>query len=465
MKALKKYLAILFLILAFPLFRFVANQFVLAPSNDIYAFVPQESDFVIEINTRNFVQEIMYQKLYHETYFNEKVYPVKKGEKPESRWVESGIDMFSKIVLFREQWANEAIWFAVIKHNGVDKLKSFILTQNQEAIFETNERFAIIQLTPSSNQESLSEHIKNLSNQEIKSFKERKNITSLFKNDKEINCFIIPKPSDHNDLLEGYFSFDFTDDKIVIDGEFTPISGLETFRPIAYELDNSKAMSLRSSLNLFNSIYWFDDKSIERVPEYSQLAMDYDGVLCQMIHKNQGYSTPFKSKPRLALHFDILKEGVWNQFFDSLTSNPTITVDTAAQLISTQEGASFNYRKTNRVFELMQDSIQLKKSNDEKVFFDFYLNPDWIIDRTEFTVHPEFPPSALEQNFGLAIAMDIMNQIKTIASMEFIDFQILSKDDQHINVTGEVVMKEKNGHSVVETLSFGTLLFKFIQSF
>ena len=465
MKAIKKYLAILFLIVTFPLFRFIANNFILDTSNEIYEFVPQESDFVIEINTRNFIKEILYQRIYAEEYFNKKIYPKVEEGATERKWRASGIDLFGKIVCFREQWANEAIWFAVIKHTDPDALKSFIRANNPEAIFEITEKYAIIQLNSSTNQEKLSEHLIKISKKEIKSFSERQNIIDLFDRDKEINCFIIPKVSEYNSLLDGYFSFDFLKDHIKIEGAFTPISGLKDFKPIAYAIDKEQALSLRSSLNIFNSIYLFNDQKVENVPEYTQLALDYNGADCQMIHRNQGYSTPFKTYPLVKIHFDLLDQKMWNAFFDSVKVTPGIRVDTVNRIIETAQGASFRYRQTANIFELMQDSIQLIDAAPSNVYFDLYLNSDCVIDRTKFSAHKEFPPSDFEQTMGMMVAGKMLEEIRSLANMEWIEFRIEGSDDETINVTGRVEMKEKNGHSMVESLSFGTMLFNFISAY
>jgi hypothetical protein len=109
----------------------------------------------------------------------------------------------------------------------------------------------------------------------------------------------------------------FLNDRIDINGQFTPIKDAEKSTSVAYAIDKTKAFSVRSSLNLFNSIHWFTEDKVEDIPSYSQLAMDYDGVDCYLIHRNQGYSTPFRSYPKIALHFDILETDYWTNFFET----------------------------------------------------------------------------------------------------------------------------------------------------
>lgn len=96
MLRIKKYLAIVGLLMVFPLVVMVSNKFILEPSNEIYAFIPQESDFVIEVNTTNFIKEIAYQRIFEEASFLEKVYPASKDKAPEPLIENTGLDFLVK---------------------------------------------------------------------------------------------------------------------------------------------------------------------------------------------------------------------------------------------------------------------------------------------------------------------------------------------------------------------------------
>ena len=74
MRYIKKYSAILILLLAYPSVNFIAKAFVLEESDEIYTYIPQESDFVVEINLKNFISEMAYQRIFEEAYFMERVY-------------------------------------------------------------------------------------------------------------------------------------------------------------------------------------------------------------------------------------------------------------------------------------------------------------------------------------------------------------------------------------------------------
>ena len=100
---------------------------------------------------------------------------------------------------------------------------------------------------------------------------------------------------------------DFHKDHIDIDGEFNTASNFDQTPAISYSIDNDKAFSLRSSLNIFKSIWWFSDEKIENVPQYNQMALDYDGVNFFLVNRNWGYPFPFKTFPEVQLKFDISK--------------------------------------------------------------------------------------------------------------------------------------------------------------
>ncbi len=464
MQILKKYGAVLFLILVFPAVRFIANNLVLESSDEIYAYIPQESDFVIEVNTRNFITEIGYQRIFEEEYVNRKLYP-ETEEEPKERYVETGLNLFEKVILFREQWSDESIWIAVMKYTDEEKLKHFILSQVPEAHFVLNDDYAIIQLSESTNQENLNEHLNKISKKEVKAFSERINLSQVFNPQKEINCYIIPENTPYNQLIDGYLAFDFLPDHIAIEGSFTPIAEFNEAPPIAYALNQEKAFSMRSSLNLINSIYWFNKEKIENVPEYSQMAFDYDGVDCHMVNRNAGYSIPFKSYPKIDMHFDVLENDLWYSFFDSLQINRHIAVDTAKSIFVTSQGAFFSYSLTDQVFELKQNSFKLVPSDQENLYFDLRMLIDPMIENTTFFVDEQNPPSQLEQRLGMMVAHQMMDEIRLLANMEWVEFQLTGTDDNLILANGRVEMKDKTGQSMIESLSLGTTALSFIKSY
>ncbi len=465
MRYIKKYSAILILLLAYPSVNFIVKAFVLEESDEIYAYIPQESDFVVEINLKNFIAEMAYQRIFEEAYFMKRVYDPEKEKQPQPKYVDSGFDPFGKVILFREQWANESIWIALFKYNDKERLQNYLSNQFGEVHCEFSDDYAIVQLTPSSAQEKMNEHLKKIALKEVKSFNERAILSTVFDPSKEINCYIIPKTREYNQLIDGYLSFDFLEDRIAIEGHFTPVSEFGRTSPIAYAINPEAALSVRSSLNFFNSIYWFSEEKIEDIPEYSQMVFDYDGVECKLVNRDQGFTTPFKSYPKFDIHFDVLKKEFWYAFMDSLISNPGITVDTINHEIITQEGAHFRYVQNDQIFELTQDKVELMPSTADHLYFDFHMDIDALIDRTTFTIDENNPPSDLEQKFGLMAARGMLGEIKLLANIEEGTFQLIGNEDGDIIASGALMMKNKTGSSLIESLSFGSASFSFFANY
>ena len=473
MQLLKKYSAVLFFVIAFPLIGFFAKNFILEASTDIYAHIPQESDVVIEVNTRNFISEISYQRIYQETYFLNKMYPPKEEQEEdyeevinEDESLNMGFDVFSKIVLFREQWATENIWIAVLKYTNKEDFQNFILSKSPDAHFAFGDTYAIVQLNASSNQEKLNEHLKKISNKEIKGFTERIDLNSIFDPNKEINCYMIPKVTSDKQLIEGQLSFDFLGDHIEIKGDFTPIPNFDPSEKIAYAADSDAALSIRSCLNVFNSIYWFNQERIENIPDYNQMAFDYNGVDCYLTKiDNLSSAPPFKSFPKMKLAFDISESQIWYDFFDSLHANGQIAVDTLRKEFYTKDNAFFRYDLTKDHFRLMQTPFELEPNVDEHVYFDLHMNIDPLLENTKILIDQENPPSMLEQSIIPAFAKERIEAFKDIASIASINFQLKEGENNMVAAEGKIIMKDKNGQSMVEGLSFGTALLLYLKGF
>jgi hypothetical protein len=301
---------------------------------------------------------------------------------------------------------------------------------------------------------------------EIKSFNDRVNLSELFDDTKEINCYIIPQSTDENNqLISGNLSFDFLKDKIVIDGEFTPVSGFSENQPIAYALDDNAAFSVRSSLNLFSSIYWFSDDRIQNIPKYSQMALDYNGMNLFMVHKKLGYSVPFKQFPDLQVHFDIVEPKSWHTFFDTLTNKKTINVDTVTKILITEMGTFFIYKFNDREFELMRREVKLNPSDDKDLYFALHLQVDPLLDNIKFAVDEQNPPSALEQKLGLFAAEVMVDELRVMANIDVLNFELRLEDETNMIADGTVYMKNKEGNSIVESMAFGKSAFGFITSY
>lgn len=463
MQKIKKYLALSLLLLAMPISTLLASLFVLESSKEIYNYIPIESDVVIEINMRNFIAEGAYQRIFHEDYFNEKI----TLEEDEKLVPNTGLDIFSSVVLFREQWSEQTIWMALLGVEDRALFEAYLKEELPSVHHCFNDNYVLLQITPnSSNQEKLNAYMSSIMAGELKSFKDRVNLSDLFDDTKEINCYIIPQSSDENNqLISGNLSLDFLQDKIIIDGEFTPVSGFSENQPVAYALDENAAFSIRSSLNLFSSIYWFSDDRIQNIPKYSQMALDYNGMNLFMVHKKLGYSVPFKQFPDLQVHFDIIEPKSWHSFFDTLANKRTINVDTVTKILITEMGTFFIYKFNDKEFELMRREVKLNPSEDKDLYFALQLKVAPLLDNIKFAVDEQNPPSTLEQSLGLMVAEGMVDELRVMANVDFLNFELRLEDETNMVASGTVQMLNKEGNSVVESIAFGKSAFGFITSY
>jgi hypothetical protein len=432
---------------------------VISPSTDIYEYIPQESDLVIEINTRNFVSEFAYQRIFNEEYVVEKVHL-------EDQEINTGIDYFSKVILFREQWAEENVWIGVVGYTDKSNFKQYMESLLDKPKIEFGDDHAIIQLTKSKNQALLDEHITKISKKEIKPFTARVDLNQYFSSEKEVNCYIIPTSSGvDNQLIDGHINFDFMGDYIDIGGNFTTVSSFGETPSIAYALNEDIAFSLRSSLNVFNSIYWFSKEKIDNVPDYDQMALDYDGVNMFMVDRNWGYDFPFKTFPEMQLHFDINQSSNWQAFFDSLNSQELIRVDTLTNSLITQQGAFFKYNVTDEIFEIMHKEVNLTPAEDSGLCFDFQMKIAPLLDNTKFAVDEDNPPSVLEQTIGMSVAEEMIDELHVLDNIEQIKFQLIRGEDSNMNASGHVQMKNREGQSMIELMYFMTEALLFVSEY
>jgi len=464
MQKVKKYLAVTVLLLALPWAAFIATHFVLESDKSIYEFIPQESDVVIEINTRNFVTEVMYQRIYREAYFHEKI--VREEHAEPIRDV--GFDMFSSVVIFREHWEERNMWMALIGYTDEAKFSAFLNEQlpGTNCLFGSD--YALIQLTPYPDQPLVDKHMNDIINGDAKCLKERVDLTELFDRSKEVNCYIAPQnsSSEKNQLLDGHMSLDFLSDQIKVDGEFTPVSGFSQNAPVAYAINEDAAFSLRSSLNILRSIYWFSEDNIKGIPQYDQMAFDYNGMNLFMVHKDLGYTIPFKQYPDMQLHFDIANDhGNWKRYFEGLKTNKIFKVDTVAHILSTSMGTYFNYKFNKNEFELMRNEMILKPNDDKSLYFAFKMHVAPLLDNIKFAIDEQNPPSDFDKTIGIGVAEIFIEELRVMANIEHVHFELRLKDETNMIADGHIQMQNREGNSMVESMAFGSAAILFIADY
>ena len=468
MQKVKKYLAVTVLLLALPIAAFIGTHFVLESNKSIYDFIPQESDVVIEINTRNFVSEIMYRRIYHEGYFHEKIVREEHADPIK----DVGFDLFSSVVIFREQWAERNMWMALIGYTDETKFTAFLREELPDVHFCFGDDYVLVQLTPYPEQEKVDEHMKNIMTGSVKSFRERVDLTELFDRNKEINCYITPQNDDRgNQLLNGNISLDFLGDQISVEGEFTPVSGFSDNEPVAYAVNKEAPFSLRSSLNILRSIYWFSEDNIKGIPQYSQMAFDYHGMNLFMVHKELGYEFPFKQFPDMQLHFDIVDYSNWKTYFNQLQDDKIFKVDTVTNILSTSMGTYFIYNFNDKEFELMRSDMTLAPNEDKNLYFAFHMTVAPLIDNIKMAFDEENPPPTetqaekIEASATMGVVELMLEELRVLDNFKDIDFELRLEDETNMVASGTINMEHKGGHSIIESMAFGNAAVLFITNY
>lgn len=462
MNKVLKIAVIIYFAFVFPILFFIADFFVLESDPKIYALIPQDADIVIEINTKNFIQEIAYQRIFNESYFKQKLPKddetslLKKGE------INVGIDFYSQIIFFREHWAEKNIWYAILSVSNKSNFESFMVDKGYYFNIEYADNYAVILLNHSHENKVL-EHQKNIAGFTVKSFDSKVDLSEIFSTENELNIYINPKNSQH--IIDGYLHFNFEKDRVITKGSFTPIGKIEDIPFIKYQPSNDKAVTLRSSLNLFNSVYLFNKNfSLKDLPNYTQLCLDFNGTTFKTLHAD----IPIIAYPELNVQFDIIDSLIWDTYLTNLNDTATYTTGTIfinkpeqKLIINAESKSIFNYSLNNNYFKLYQtaDTFTVKELNDTYFYVNIY--PNSIFENTTF-VQDTLNPAQLIDKIKIGIIESILKDMNFLNDIDHIKFTINHQNNSTDFLSnGEVIYIDKNGHSIIESI---VVVQKFLNS-
>jgi len=460
MRLLKEYIGVFYVALVFPIVFFIGNYFILQSTTEIYEFIPQESDIVIEVNSKNFIKEIVYQRIFNEAYFKKKFPPTKDKHLLDEAPIQTGIDVFSQLIFFRESWSNEDIWFFLVKIQNKKQFEEFLIEKNLDLpkSFSSNEKFCILQLTASTNQVEVEEHLKNIAEKNTKSILSKIDIEAKFDPKNEINAYISPSNSKH--IIDGFLYMNFDVDKIKISGEFSPINKEEKIEFIKYQPENEKALTLRSSLNLLNSIYLFNETKLDNLPEYSQLAFDYDGV--KMLLSDN--TIPIHAYPYLNVKFEIKEKLIWENYINELKEKGDIIID-KNKIITNKEGKSTVFYEINdTIFKLYQDKNNFTSNFESKDYFYLNIKPELFLDKTIF-VNDSLNPPGFIASIKTDIIQNLFKRMDYWKEIKNISFLVSDKESNYFVCNGEILFNSKEGHSMIESLVISEYFIGTIGSF
>ncbi|WP_027420938.1 hypothetical protein [Crocinitomix catalasitica] len=455
MQYLKKYAAIFVLLSTFLVVRFVAESFILESDDEMYSYIPQDADIVVEINTPNFIGELMNQRVFNEEYFFTRISPSDSDKDFSEAYSNAGINIFSKIVLFREAWALQNIWIGIFEFENKSKFENFLEEYLPESTVVFGKSHAIVQITPITNTDlNIDAHLEGLKNQTLKNIIDRIDIASNFKSENEINFYVSPKVNERNPIDEGFFALNFLKDEILLTGTLTKAANSYNFPFINYNINNNAAFSLRSSLNTSNGLNFFNSENTDVLPAYNQLAVDYDGIQIDLCDRSNGL--PFKCYPSLQVQIDINDQLIWENYINDLQIRKLVLLDPENRTINTAIGAELNYLLNAKELRLSSLSIDstFVKSDSNKTYIALNINVENLVKKTSFGVDQENPPSKLESTFGLAFANDMLSTIYKTTNISRINFVMKEKDDLIIDAIGRISMTNTTGNSILESLYF-----------
>jgi hypothetical protein len=222
---------------------------------------------------------------------------------------------------------------------------------------------------------------------------------------------------------------------------------------------------MRSSLNLLNSVHWFSEDNIKGLPLYSQMAVDYHGMNLFMVNKELGYMYQFKQHPDLQAHFDIINYPNWQKFFDGMLADPAFKIDTVAHILSTNMGTFFNYRFDEKEFDLLRSEENLTPNEDEKLYFAFQMKILPILENIKLAIDENNPPSKMDEQLGLGMVGIILEELQVMANVESVRFELKLEDETKMIADGQIQMLNKGGHSIIESVSFGSAAILFIAEY
>lgn len=456
---LKKHFIFIYLSTAILIFALIANNFILTPSNKLYNYVPEESNIVIEINAINFVKEVGYQWMYEPQHFESEDVII-ESEDLNEKFKNIGLNPFSKIILFNEKWANESLWFGIVKTENSTAFSAYMAENLPATIISYHQSIAVIQISSSINQEEVSLHTNNILAGKVESILDNPHIKANFSNDHEINIYIKSMKSDL--VTDSYLSVNFNDRQIDISGYLHPI-GNTKITPIAYDIEPNIGVSLRSSLNLFNTIYLFNDTKLEYLPDYKQIALDYDGV--NLLTNND--VIPVTSFPNINLSLDILNEKTWLEYLDANIEDGSLLIAGDTVMINSEIKAKIRYEVANRKFKLFQRHKKLMKTKDnEERYFALEVHPQEVIDKMIFREDKTDPPKIIASQI-IRIVKSILEDFTYLKAIDEINFTVAKdpKSDNYIS-NGHIIYHNSNSHSTIESYylfqnflkTFGTLL-------
>jgi len=450
MKFFFKYSLLVYFSIAYVVVYYFVDFSILKSNSNIYSFVPQDAHQVIEVNTKAFIKKFTAQFFYNKEYvlpylINDSSADVNRVGKYE----DIGIDMSSNIIFFSESWESEMLWYCVLRVKDADGFTQFASQNNQIVHFEMVNGFAICLLNKTEHINGVSAHLKQISNQNVKSIDSKIDLSKVFDSENEINYYVSSEENEY--ITDGLASVKFNRSGIVLEGEYTTVGSIESVETITQNINLKSALSLRTTFNLWGDIL-----------HYNELMLDYEATNIVTTNK----IVPMRIYPELNAVFSGGETSDWSDLVKRIDGQDDFFIDYKGQNIEYLKELSFSldYKIVNNGFILTNDStfkgVETKTSLTNKLF-ELNIYPDLFSERIRFVDDKLSPPSMMS-NLKLGVFKNVLNEVASVNRMEQIYCSIKYSDDKtKLFLNGAVEFKEKSGHSIIES---GVMLIDILRS-
>lgn len=361
-----------------------------------------------------------------------------------------GINFLSSVIFFREQWANESVWYAIVNVNDKKEFE-YLLTQNlYQYHYDFKEDYAVVQMTPSSEPEKIKEHLFVICHQKIKSFDAKVDLSETFSEDHHIHLFYSPKNPSH--VSDGYVYIDFLEESIEINGELDAVTQAQKLPFIQNLIDTSSTLSLRSAFPSNLDGFGIKTDSLTNAHlKYEQLNFDYKGTDLLIGNNN----IPVTAYPNVNSLFTFYDSTQWQLALIYLDVYPQVKVDLVNKKLHFLEGAHtvLNFDLNDTTLAIFQNKIEMSPNINSPIYFDFYCQPGGLVSQTKF-VEDENNPPGFVASIKISVMQSVLEEMNFMDQMSEIHLQLSDSENNGYKVKGFVHYQNKNGHSIIESLNY-----------
>ena len=442
MKKIVNYRLVFYFAMVFPIVYSVFNFSILKTNTSLYKYIPQSAKQVIEVNSKNLINKVVFQYFYNEHY-NEGIKAVKSKVTNSSidKNTDIGVDFISNVILFSEEWGSHHVWYLVVKVINDESFKRFIESQKLIKEYALVNGIAVCQLTVTEQQTEVKAHLIKIANLKVKSFDAKIDLSTYFNTENDVNSYVSSSTGQY--FIDGFSSVNFKDTSIELKGEHITIGSVVELNTLNTSVMKNIPFAFSTTLNLF------DDSKKEIEDCYFNV--NYYGTNL-VISNNE---VPIHIYPQVKLFASNVN--YWEKWFDKGNQFEGLKIDSLENRIDFTKEVTFsvNYKLHKEYFTLFSDSTVANdyglKSTSNAVL-SLHVNPELFIENINYIDNELNPPSMVSQ-LKVNVMKNVIDEIVMVNKVKNINLSIKYSDDKaKLLSEGAIVFKEKKGHSIIEAL-------------